>query len=67
MGFNIKTFGYMFDQASGKAIVSAALRIEIVERRSIYFQNSAEPFAHKNIRSMTLTCFNKTIRKMKMR
>jgi len=59
-------FGYMkFDQASGKAIVSDALRIEIVERGSIYFQNSAGPFAHKNNRSMTSAWFTKQLGKGK--
>lgn len=43
-----KDFGYrMFNQASGKAILSVAHRREIVERGSIYFQSS-EPCAHKN-------------------
>lgn len=59
-------FGYFkFDQASGKAIVSDALRREIVERGSIYFQNSAGPFAHKNNRSMTSAWFTKQLGKGK--
>lgn len=50
-------FGYLkFDQASGKAIMSDALRTEIVERGSIYFQNSVGPFAQKHNRAMTSAC-----------
>ena len=53
----------MFDQASGKAIVSDVL--EIVDRGPIYFQNSAGHFAHENNRSMTSLCFTKQLGKAK--
>jgi len=42
--------GYMkFDQASGKTVVSNVLCTEMVEKGSIYFQNSAGPSAQKII------------------
>ncbi|KFM77289.1 Zinc finger MYM-type protein 1, partial [Stegodyphus mimosarum] len=61
-----RDFGYLnFDQATGKAIVPDALRIEIVEKGSIYFQNTVGPFAQKNNRSMTSAWFIKQLGKGK--
>jgi len=56
-------FGYLkFDQLSGRAIVPDALRVEILDRGSHYFQNSAGPFTHrKNNRSMTSKWFTKQL------
>lgn len=57
-------FGYMkFDPVSGKAIVSHALRIQLVERGSFYFQNSAGPFAQTNNRSMSPSWFTRQLGK----
>ncbi|XP_068115887.1 zinc finger MYM-type protein 1-like [Hyperolius riggenbachi] len=59
-------FGYIkFDQASGKPTVSDSLRIEIVEKGSIFFQNSVGPFSPKKNRSMTSAWFTKQLGKGK--
>ena len=49
-----------FDQASEKAGTDA-LRIEIVERRLNYLQNSAGLFGQKNNRPMASTWFTKQL------
>lgn len=52
-----------FSGESGRAIVTDALRIEIINLGSKYFPNSESPFLPTNNRSMNKTWFKKKNRK----
>lgn len=50
-----------FDKDTGKAIVSDALRTEIIMRNSKYFQNSEGPFTPTNNRCINKSWFKRTL------
>ena len=59
-----KDFGHlMFDKFSRKAVLSDALRTEMLLKGSRFFQNSTGPFSMKSRRSMTSSWFKRRLGK----